>query len=1132
LSAHSDTPPHTSPLAPTRRASRLSLAAGAVTLFFASPWQAVAQQRELSLQREDCLLPAAVVAVPNAKRIRVLPESKQRRSPACVQNCGELVEYVSWRGKPYTLRRFAGQYVQVLLPDSWLSHAEFSPATRRSLVDGADLVYQYYMDLTGNEPPGEGLLPLAFIDDPFCGYGCGNVGGKGVEALDDEAGGGGSNRTIWSSAALGRAQNVIVHEMGHNFETFGFFLGKMPGHWFTDVFNHYFYTYTRWGTTPYSFWFDNTAPGELEDMWITHHHWNYLNNAALDWDRCVFRDDCHDFNLGATGVASGANHRVFELFGPTAAERYFDYANQLKATNPPEAKDVGESEDINIAALAYASGFDLGCFVDQWRWHASPQVREWMAAHYPKPAFWCNDVDGDGKSPLLGDCNDNDPSIGPGREERSGNRVDDDCDGFVDEVAVDELSLPGGFSTDPTRPTSVTFPVSLAGTAKAEHTDHLIASPSQEARMRMRFCALDGAFVGAAELAGSRQTAYGETRRLGCEVRFADGVPNDTPRRTTIWTRSPGRYRFDAAAVPDAWPWPAWGRVEAFDLGNGSYRFRAVETDTSHTLQTPTRVRFWVTGYGWVGDAPYSQEATLVWTPTPPLIKGRTYGVRAELFAGKTPASEITAPKWFGAMTSLATARESAYVVTTAAHTPGAEGTYWMSDLVIHNPLDIETVAYLFFLRQGYVNTGARSRSFVLGKGQSTRLGDVVLDTFGHVQASGAIVVACRTPLHITSKTFNNAADGTYGQFIPGISLASAATTGEHVYLPFLSTTERFRTNIGVVNLQPEDLSVTIQAYSTRGTLLGETSAFLDPFSYVQLNKVFANTFDQDVKDWYAVVSAATPDALFATYASVIDNVSGDPIHVLPAQASSNPIYVASVANTPGNNQTVWRTDLEVFNPGPSESHYQIAFLKADLNNQFPPTRDFVLAPGATARYVDVVGRLFGELGSGTIRVTPSDGTLACAARTYNNLDGRTYGQYIAGVPDERGATTGERRIATQLSQAADDHSGFRTNFGVVNMTDRPLDVQAEFFRGDGTHLGNRTFHLEPYSSHQEGKVFRHFTGESVADGYIAVSSPTAGARFHAYASVVDNRSGDPFLVPARTMTTGAPIEPTGPACR
>jgi hypothetical protein len=239
LSAHSDTPPHTSPLAPTRRASRLSLAAGAVTLFFASPWQAVAQQRELSLQREDCLLPAAVVAVPNAKRIRVLPESKQRRSPACVQNCGELVEYVSWRGKPYTLRRFAGQYVQVLLPDSWLSHAEFSPATRRSLVDGADLVYQYYMDLTGNEPPGEGLLPLAFIDDPFCGYGCGNVGGKGVEALDDEAGGGGSNRTIWSSAALGRAQNVIVHEMGHNFETFGFFLGKMPGHWFTDVFNHY-----------------------------------------------------------------------------------------------------------------------------------------------------------------------------------------------------------------------------------------------------------------------------------------------------------------------------------------------------------------------------------------------------------------------------------------------------------------------------------------------------------------------------------------------------------------------------------------------------------------------------------------------------------------------------------------------------------------------------------------------------------------------------------------------------------------------------------------------------------------------------------------------------------------------------
>ena len=46
---------------------------------------------------------------------------------------------------------------------------------------------------------------------------------------------------------------------------------------------------------------------------------------------------------------------------------------------------------------------------------------------------------------------------------------------------------------------------------------------------------------------------------------------------------------------------------------------------------------------------------------------------------------------------------------------------------------------------------------------------DVVTDTLGHDQASGAILLISSQSLMITSRTYNDAATGTFGQFIPGV---------------------------------------------------------------------------------------------------------------------------------------------------------------------------------------------------------------------------------------------------------------------------------------------------------------------------------------------------------------------------
>ncbi|MEW6338599.1 MAG: hypothetical protein ACOY3Y_04220 [Acidobacteriota bacterium] len=46
-------------------------------------------------------------------------------------------------------------------------------------------------------------------------------------------------------------------------------------------------------------------------------------------------------------------------------------------------------------------------------------------------------------------------------------------------------------------------------------------------------------------------------------------------------------------------------------------------------------------------------------------------------------------------------------------------------------------------------------------------------------------------------------------------------------------------------------------------------------------------------------------------------------------------------------------------------------------------------------------------------------------------------------------------------------------------------------------------------------------TTADVSDGYAVLRTPTPGGRFYAYASVVDNRSGDPIYVPAQVVAAG-----------
>lgn len=236
---------------------------------------------------------------------------------------------------------------------------------------------------------------------------------------------------------------------------------------------------------------------------------------------------------------------------------------------------------------------------------------------------------------------------------------------------------------------------------------------------------------------------------------------------------------------------------------------------------------------------------------------------------------------------------------------------------------------------------------------------------------------------------------------------------------------------------------------------------------------------------------------------------------VMSAGAGPFTTYVPGAANLPGTAGTTWRTDLEVVNTASYDVNCTVELLERDAANPSPASASFTVGPGEARRTDNALATLFGYSGAATLRVSGLQGPLLTTARTYNDDPSGTFGQYIRGLWECEGIGPGQTGTLVQLSQSASDTTGYRTNLGLVSASGFPVAVDVQLYSENGSLLGSRRYTLEPYESIQVNRVFLEVAGSAVSDGYIVVSSPTTEALFHAYASVVDNRSGDAVYVPA-----------------
>jgi len=219
--------------------------------------------------------------------------------------------------------------------------------------------------------------------------------------------------------------------------------------------------------------------------------------------------------------------------------------------------------------------------------------------------------------------------------------------------------------------------------------------------------------------------------------------------------------------------------------------------------------------------------------------------------------------------------------VPAAANASGGSGRL-QTDVWIFNPSTQETLTvFITFLRGGQDNSGATGLPVAVAPREQIALVNI-LDSLFHTSGTGALRLEGNLPFRVTSRTFNipnNPEIGTFGLALPGQSIGSSLS---RVTLAGLSSTTGTRTNVGLLNPQPESVKVVVELFAANGTLLGAGEVTLRPSEWVQPNIVTLVGLDvsTQIQGAYAILSS--DKGSFFSYAAVVDARSGDATIILP----------------------------------------------------------------------------------------------------------------------------------------------------------------------------------------------------------------------------------------------------------
>jgi hypothetical protein len=472
---------------------------------------------------------------------------------------------------------------------------------------------------------------------------------------------------------------------------------------------------------------------------------------------------------------------------------------------------------------------------------------------------------------------------------------------------------------------------------------------------------------------------------------------------------------------------------------------------------------------------------------------------------------------------SLTTPSDSALLIPSVGHLPGVSSS-WRSDIRIANTTSTPVKYNVTFnLANGDANALLKQTTVNVDAGGTIALDDIVRNWFGigslSDSANGVLSIqaldASGAPIPpstgakatvVSSRTYNAAANGTLGQFIPAtpfanfIGRAAGGAASSILSLQQIAQTDAYRTNLGLVEGAGKPVSLAVNVFDAGGTKVLSLPVSLAAGEQRQLNSFLAENHIT-LSNGRVEVQVTGGDGRATAYASVVDNKTNDPLLVSGVPLGglgASRFIVAGVAdlNTP---TASWRSDLRVFNSSAIPQAATVTFFPLG-NASSAISKDLLVNPGEVKALDNVLQSMFGvkDTGGSVHVTTPTDAPLVVTARTYDETGNGTLGQFIPAVTAKDAVGTGDR-----------------TNLGIAEVTGKPVLAEVSIFLPDSKVSPKVLVPLAAFESRQFPILSSLGLGATY-NARLSVRVLEGDGKVTAYGSVVDQATQDPTYVPAQ----------------
>lgn len=457
-------------------------------------------------------------------------------------------------------------------------------------------------------------------------------------------------------------------------------------------------------------------------------------------------------------------------------------------------------------------------------------------------------------------------------------------------------------------------------------------------------------------------------------------------------------------------------------------------------------------------------------------------------------------------------------VLPGVARLPGAQGSYWKSDVVVYNPLNAEQVITVRFapLDGEASGTQLQTKTITLAAREIRVVKDVLHEWFGVETGGGSLHIEPTSGVNATGRTYTSTEIGTYGFSMIAIDAYTAA--GSRFPLSFAGAFpgEGFRTNIFLTAPRGSVAGARLQAYGVSGEIgnSGITLSTLNSGVW-QMNNMHAVLSLANFAEGGLVI---TPTHGFLIPAVVtIDNITNDPTYFPPDLPAPLVRTIPVVGHVDGANSSKFRSDIYLLNRSTSA---QTVTLEAKAWDSNAPAKQvsFTLLPNEDRVIKDVLPRLFGMTGLARLRYsslgTDGDG-VRVTSRAYNLLEnGGTLGCLVPPFNSFQSASNGEFLEILGVVGGEDR----RANIGLVELSPvangLSTKVRIEIIDDHGVTIDSFEVTLPAAGGMQINNVFaaRGITAPKAA---LIRIKPNGPGLIGAYATLTDNGTNDPSFLAA-----------------